>query len=59
MTKMTDWQTLINALLEEIWIEQMAFPDVVSLGQLPKPKTLKIILKPALDSLIKRYLVYH
>ena len=47
----------LTILLKEIWIEQIAFPEAVSLGQLLKPKRLIIILK--LDGLVKGYLVCH
>lgn len=49
----------LTILLEEIWIEQIAFPESVSLGQLLKPKRLIITLKPVLDGLVKEYLVCH
>lgn len=49
----------LTILLKEIWFEQIAFPEAVSLGQLLKPKRLIITLKPVLDGLVKGYLVCH
>lgn len=46
-------------ILEEVRIEQIAFPEAVSLGQLPKPKRVIITLKSVLNGLVKRYLVCH
>lgn len=51
--------TKLTIFLEEILIEQSAFPEAIFLGHLLKSKMPIITFKSILDGLVKGCLVYH